>query len=87
MAEDALKKWGSRSIDIDILYYSDAIIETQRLTIPHPRIGERKFTLVPLCELAPEWIHPGLQKNHLTMAEECEDTLEVKKWIGRNRRI
>ena len=48
-------KWGARIIDIDILFYADAVIETADLTVPHPRIAERNFTLVPLMELSPKF--------------------------------
>ena len=73
-----IKKWGSRSIDVDILYYSDHIVDTKRLTIPHSRIGERKFTLIPMCEIAPEFIHPVFQKSQLVLLKDCTDDLIVQ---------
>lgn len=51
-------RFGPRLIDIDILFYDDLILETTNLTIPHPRIGERAFVLVPLAEIAPDLRHP-----------------------------
>lgn len=51
---------GPRPIDIDILFYDDRILETAELTIPHPRLGERAFVLVPLADLAPDLLHPTL---------------------------
>ncbi|MDZ7608724.1 MAG: 2-amino-4-hydroxy-6-hydroxymethyldihydropteridine diphosphokinase [Cyclobacteriaceae bacterium] len=53
-------KWSSRVIDIDILYYGSEIVTEPKLTIPHPQIQNRNFTLVPLCEIAPEFVHPIL---------------------------
>jgi 2-amino-4-hydroxy-6-hydroxymethyldihydropteridine diphosphokinase len=72
-------KWRQRVIDIDILYYGNMIIEKPGLIIPHPRIQERRFTLIPLCELVPEFVHPVLGVSHLTLLEGCEDELEVMK--------
>jgi 2-amino-4-hydroxy-6-hydroxymethyldihydropteridine diphosphokinase len=53
-------RYGSRQIDLDILFYADHILETPDLTIPHPRLHERAFVLVPLADLAPDWQHPTL---------------------------
>jgi 2-amino-4-hydroxy-6-hydroxymethyldihydropteridine diphosphokinase len=53
-------RWGPREIDIDILFYDDIVLETPELVIPHPRIVERSFVLVPLAEIAPDLIHPIL---------------------------
>ena len=58
-------KWGERSIDIDVLYYNNEIISTENLAVPHPFIQERKFVLVPLCEIAPAFIHPKLKQSNL----------------------
>ena len=52
-----------RTIDIDILFYGDQVAETAELIIPHPRIAERAFVLVPLAEIAPGLVHPVLQKS------------------------
>jgi len=72
-------KWGSRLIDIDILYFGDEVIKTEQLTIPHPHIQERRFTLVPMCELAPDLKHPRLKKTQCELLESCRDRLEVKR--------
>lgn len=53
-------RWGPREIDIDILFYGDQVINSQRLTIPHPRLHERAFVLVPLVDIAADFIHPVL---------------------------
>jgi 2-amino-4-hydroxy-6-hydroxymethyldihydropteridine diphosphokinase len=75
----------SRPIDIDILFYGTAVIQSSRLTIPHPRLQERKFVLVPLCEIAPEFIHPVFHKSIFTLLNECQDNLEtvaIKPYIS-----
>ncbi len=71
--------WGERLIDIDILYYEDQVITSQRLTIPHPEIQNRKFTLVPLIEIAPNYIHPKLNQTNKNLLALCKDPLEVIK--------
>lgn len=71
------ERWGARSIDIDILFYGSAIIDQAHLQIPHPRIQDRNFVLVPLAELAPTFIHPVYQKNIATLLQNCEDGLQV----------
>lgn len=72
-------KWGQRTLDIDILLFNNEIINTPQLTVPHPFLPERRFTLTPLCEIAPHIIHPVLQKTIQQLLEECPDTLGVKK--------
>lgn len=71
-------RYDSRMIDIDILFYGDQIIKQEDLIVPHPRIQERKFTLVPLCEIAPELVHPVLKKSIGQLLKECTDQLKVK---------
>ncbi|HAH24690.1 MAG TPA: 2-amino-4-hydroxy-6-hydroxymethyldihydropteridine diphosphokinase [Prolixibacteraceae bacterium] len=73
------QQYDSRIIDIDILFYGDQIISTENLTIPHPRIQERKFVLVPLNEIAPELTHPVLQKSVGQLLLDCTDQLRVEK--------
>jgi 2-amino-4-hydroxy-6-hydroxymethyldihydropteridine diphosphokinase len=79
MGRKRFKKWGERLIDIDILYYNQKIIQQPLLEIPHPGIPLRRFTLVPLKEIAPKFIHPVLQKNHIQLLKECKDPLQAKK--------
>jgi len=52
------EKWGPRTLDLDLLLYDDLILDTPTLTLPHPRMTERAFVLVPLAEIAPDWVHP-----------------------------
>jgi 2-amino-4-hydroxy-6-hydroxymethyldihydropteridine diphosphokinase len=55
-------RYGPRKIDIDILFYGDLILTTPELTLPHPHLHERAFVLVPLADLAPDYIHPIMRK-------------------------
>lgn len=73
------QKWESRLIDIDILFYEDFFVESPKLTIPHPYVHLRRFTLEPLVEIAPNFIHPLLRKSNKELLQELEDDLEVKK--------
>ncbi|WP_199538127.1 2-amino-4-hydroxy-6-hydroxymethyldihydropteridine diphosphokinase [Emticicia sp. C21] len=72
-------KWGARIIDIDILYYNDAIIKLDNLAIPHPFIQDRRFVLAPLAEVASDFVHPILQQTNGTLLANCADTSEVIK--------
>lgn len=56
------QRWGPRSLDLDLLLFDRVILETPKLQIPHPRMRERAFVLVPLAEIAPDWIDPGSGK-------------------------
>jgi 2-amino-4-hydroxy-6-hydroxymethyldihydropteridine diphosphokinase len=69
----------SREMDIDVLYIGDEIIDTEKLKVPHPKMHERKFVLVPLAELAPQFVHPGLKKNSEELMSICADLSVVKK--------
>ena len=67
----------SRPIDLDILYFGDKIIDSQLVTTPHPRLHQRRFTLLPLCDVAPDFVHPLLKKTNLQLLDECEDNGKV----------
>jgi 2-amino-4-hydroxy-6-hydroxymethyldihydropteridine diphosphokinase len=67
----------SRKIDIDLLFFNDEIIQQTRLTIPHPRLHLRRFTLMPLAEIAPGLMHPVFKKNIEQLLTECSDPMQV----------
>jgi 2-amino-4-hydroxy-6-hydroxymethyldihydropteridine diphosphokinase len=69
----------SRTIDIDILLYGNRIIDKPDLKIPHPLIQDRRFVLVPFCDIAPKVIHPLFSKTIEDLLTECKDEREVKK--------
>ncbi len=70
-------KYSSRTIDIDILFYGNLVIRSENLVIPHPRLHLRKFTLVPLNDIAPSWQHPVLKKSVSELLSLCKDNLKV----------
>jgi 2-amino-4-hydroxy-6-hydroxymethyldihydropteridine diphosphokinase len=79
--EEQLKKkkeerWGPRNIDLDILFFNDEILKTPGLTVPHPFLHLRRFVLVPLQEICPDFIHPQLK---LSVGELLERTNDEKK--------
>lgn len=71
--------WGDRTMDIDILYFGDQVIDSGRLKIPHPFIAERRFVLAPLAEVCPDKEHPLMEKTSLELLSECGDASEVKR--------
>ena len=72
-------KYTSREMDIDILYFDELILKTETLTIPHPQIANRLFVLVPLAEIAPEFVHPQLQMTSLKLLKNCPDSSVINK--------
>lgn len=68
----------SRPMDLDILYYDDLIIDDSDLILPHPRLHLRRFTLLPLCDIAPYFVHPLLQMTNKKLLDECNDISDVK---------
>lgn len=79
MGRVRVKKWGPRIIDIDLLFYDQEVLDTPELQLPHPGIPHRKFTLLPLCEVAPDFVHPVSGKTIRTLLEECTDPLGVER--------
>ena len=69
-----------RPIDIDILFYGDQVMETPALVIPHPRLAERAFVLVPLAEIAPDLIHPVNGQTIRELLQAVTETQGVLKW-------
>jgi 2-amino-4-hydroxy-6-hydroxymethyldihydropteridine diphosphokinase len=73
---------GPRTIDLDLLIFKDQHIETQFLTVPHPRIALRRFVLVPLNELVPSLIHPVLGKSISDLLAQTKDRSTVTRWTA-----
>lgn len=74
-----LEKWGSRTIDIDILLFEDQLVNSPDLIIPHPYLSVRRFSLMPLSEIAPDLLHPISKKSITELLLELTDDLFVKK--------
>ncbi|MCK6617703.1 MAG: 2-amino-4-hydroxy-6-hydroxymethyldihydropteridine diphosphokinase [Cyclobacteriaceae bacterium] len=72
-------KFGPRVIDIDLLFYNDEVINSAVLTLPHPALHKRRFTLEPLAEIAPDLMHPVLGKTVSELLAECPDNLPVTR--------
>ena len=79
MGKVKLGHWRERIIDIDLLYYRNRRAHTAFLTLPHPQIPYRRFTLAPLCEIAAERVHPTRYQTHEQLLAQCPDPLKV--WI------
>jgi 2-amino-4-hydroxy-6-hydroxymethyldihydropteridine diphosphokinase len=79
LGRERLQKWGARTIDIDILFFDNQIINELDLIIPHPFLHVRRFTLMPLSEIAPKLIHPILLRSVSQLLEELDDDLSVNK--------
>jgi len=82
--EDALGRsrelrWGPRTIDLDILLYGDRVISEPTIIIPHPRLAIRRFVLVPLCEIAPQAVHPVFKKTVTHLLHELKDPHQVAR--------
>lgn len=75
-------KWGQRTLDIDLLFYNNEIINTPGLSIPHPEIQNRRFALVPLNELAPLYTHPKLDLSVSELLKMCPDSLSANLFSG-----
>jgi 2-amino-4-hydroxy-6-hydroxymethyldihydropteridine diphosphokinase len=71
---------GPRIIDLDILFYDAKVIHEPGIEIPHPRLAERRFVLVPMVELAPEFKHPALHKTAAELLSATQDRSEVRMW-------
>ena len=71
LGRERKKRWDSRTIDLDILFYGNMVINEESLEIPHPRLHLRRFVLVPLADLEPELVHPVLKKSIRELLEEC----------------
>jgi 2-amino-4-hydroxy-6-hydroxymethyldihydropteridine diphosphokinase len=79
MGRERVEKWDARLIDIDILLWGDLQILEPELVVPHPYLHLRRFALTPIVEIAPEVLHPGLNKTMAELLAECPDDLTVKR--------
>lgn len=71
--------YASRTMDIDLLFYDDKIIQTENLQIPHPRLHLRRFSLEPLDEVMPNFVHPELNKTISELLNSCDDHSKIIK--------
>jgi 2-amino-4-hydroxy-6-hydroxymethyldihydropteridine diphosphokinase len=71
---------GPRIIDLDLLFYGDSVVHAPKMEIPHPRMAERRFVLVPLAELAPALQHPVLHATATELLATTRDTSAVRLW-------
>ncbi len=79
LGRTSFEKWGPREIDIDILFYNEIMMNAPQLTIPHPEIPNRRFVLVPFCDIDKNFMHPALKKNITELLQETSDTSSVEK--------
>jgi 2-amino-4-hydroxy-6-hydroxymethyldihydropteridine diphosphokinase len=73
-------KKGPRTVDLDLLLYGSSLHETEFLTLPHPRMHLRNFVLVPLAEIAPQFVHPVFNKTVSELLHACPDKSRVRRW-------
>jgi 2-amino-4-hydroxy-6-hydroxymethyldihydropteridine diphosphokinase len=73
MGRTAGIRYGPRVIDIDLLFYDALVLDTPSLTLPHPRIAERAFVLLPLAEIAPAFVHPALNRTVADLAQQVAE--------------
>ncbi len=76
---NALSGYSSRGIDIDILFLDDMVIDTEELSVPHPRLHQRRFTLMPLSDQWPDWVHPTIGLSVYELLSRCSDNGFVKR--------
>lgn len=72
------EKWHEREIDIDILFYDDVVLNTDNFSVPHKEVHNRKFVLVPMCELNESFVHPVFNKTMSELLADTKDISEVK---------
>ncbi|MCA6362936.1 MAG: 2-amino-4-hydroxy-6-hydroxymethyldihydropteridine diphosphokinase [Bacteroidetes bacterium] len=77
LGRERLERWGPRTIDIDLLFWGDVQLTTNRLVVPHPELHRRRFVLLPLADIASGFIHPGEKETIASLAARCPDLLDV----------
>ena len=75
-------RWGPREIDIDLLYFNDLLHSTEKISVPHPGIQLRDFVILPLNEIAPDFIHPALKKKNSDICKEISESYIVGRLPG-----
>ena len=78
LGRERAERWGSRTVDLDLLFDNDRILTTDFLTLPHPRLHLRNFVLRPMCDLAPDFVHPILQRSVQELLTDSPDTSPVR---------
>ena len=71
------ERWGPRTLDLDLLFFDDVVYSDAELTVPHPGVAVRRFVLEPLCEIAPDLVHPSLGRRMSTLLEKLTDSSGV----------
>lgn len=79
MGRTLRKKWESRVIDLDLLFFDALVCETPTLTLPHPEIQNRNFVLEPFKEIAPEWVHPKLGESIQALAKGLKSSSKIER--------
>lgn len=82
-----IQGYTSRTADLDLLYFGHRVINTDTLTVPHPRLHLRRFALVPMCEVAPEWVHPIFGRTQQELLQQCPDECVVRGMELKNDEI
>jgi len=82
-----IQGYTSRTADLDLLYFGHRVINTDILTVPHPRLHLRRFALVPMCEVAPEWVHPIFGRTQQELLQQCPDECVVRGMELKNDEI